>query len=93
VAYAGLEPGVFASGTFVGTRRHVSKRGSPYLRRALFLAAHGVRLHNPDPDLAAYVGRKLAAGKPYRVAMVARAHRLLARIYVVLTEDRPYVVR
>lgn len=91
VAYAGLDPGVFASGAFVGTRQHISKRGSPYLRRALFLAAHGARLHNPD--LAAYLGRKLAEGKPYRAAVIALAHRLLARIYVVLTEERPYVVR
>lgn len=29
VAYAGLDPGVFASGAFVGTRQHISKRGSP----------------------------------------------------------------
>jgi transposase len=91
VAYAGIDPGVFASGSLHGTRQHVSKRGSPSVRRALFLAAHSA--HPRNPDLAASVRRKLAAGKPYRVVIVALAHRLLARIYVILTEDRPYAVR
>jgi transposase len=88
VAYAGIDPSVFASGGFQGKRQHISKRGSPYLRRALFLAAHGAQTHHPD--LAAYLQRKLAEGKPYKLAVVALAHRLLARIYVVLKNCRPY---
>jgi transposase len=89
VAYAGLDPSVFESGDFQGTRRHISKRGSPYLRRALYLAAHNAQLR--DPELAAYLHRKLGRGKPYKAALVAVAHKLLARIYVVLKEGRPYV--
>jgi transposase len=91
LAYAGLDPSVFASGQFQGTRQHVSKRGSPYLRRALYLAAH--RAQQRNPDLAAVLARKLAQGKPYKAALVAVAHRLLTRVYVVLKEGRPYEVR
>jgi transposase len=91
VAYAGLDPGVFESGQFQGKRQHISKRGSPYLRRALFLAAHGA--HARNPDLAAYLARKRAEGKPYKVALIAVAHRLLARCYVILKEGRPYQPR
>ncbi len=91
VAYAGLDPSVFASGQFQGRRAHLSKRGSPYLRRALYLAAHSAQLHNPD--LRTYLTRKLAEGKPYRAALVAVAHKLLARCYVVLKEGRPYEPR
>ena len=91
VAYAGLDPSVFESGAFHGRREHISKRGSPYLRRALYLAAHSA--HRRNPDLAAYLERKLAEGKPYKVAVVALAHKLLARIYTVLKEGRPYEVR
>lgn len=91
VAYAGLDPGVFESGQFRGRRQHLSKRGSPYLRRALFLAAHSAQLHNAD--LHGYLERKLAEGKPYRAALVAVAHKLLARCYVVLKEGRPYQPR
>jgi transposase len=91
VAYAGLDPSVFASGQFQGRRQHLSKRGSPYLRRALFLATHSAQLRNPD--LHAYLHRKLAAGKPYKAAVIATAHKLLARLYVVLKEGRPFQVR
>jgi transposase len=91
VAYAGLDPSVCESGQFQGRRGHISKRGSPYLRRALFLAAHSAQLHNAD--LRAYLERKLAEGKPYRAALVAVAHKLLARCYVVLKERRPYQPR
>jgi transposase len=91
VAYAGLDPSVFASGQFQGTRQHLSKRGSPYLRRALFLGAQNAQARNPD--LAAYLQRKLAEGKPYKTAVIATAHKLLARIYVVLKTKRPFEVR
>jgi transposase len=91
VAYAGIDPSVFESGEFIGRRQHMSKRGSPYLRRALWLAAHSARLWNKDLD--EYLRRKLAEGKPYNVAMGALCHKLLSRIYVVLKENRPYEVK
>jgi transposase len=91
VAYAGIDPSVFESGAFTGTRQHISKRGSPYLRRALYLATHTAQQHNPD--LAAYLQRKLREGKSYRSALVATSHKLLARMYVVLKEGRPFEVR
>jgi len=91
VAYAGIDPTIFSSGEFEGTRRHISKRGSPYLRKALWMAATGVRRWNPDLD--AFFAKKLSEGKPYGVAMVALCHKLLARIYVILRENRPYEIR
>jgi transposase len=91
VAYAGIDPSVFESGEFTGRKQHMSKRGSPYLRRALWLAAHSTRQWNTDLD--SYFQRKLAEGKPYKVAMGALCRKLLARVYVVLRENRPYHVR
>jgi transposase len=91
VAYAGIDPSVFESGQFQARRQHISKRGSPYLRRALFLAAHSAQ--SRSPELHDYLERKLAQGKPYKVALIAVARKLLARIYVVLKEDRPYEPR
>src|SRR5690242_10113646 len=76
IAYAGLDASVFESGEFKGTRQHISKRGSPYLRRALYLAAF--KAIQVDAELAAYFHRKRAQGKPYRVAMVAVSRKLLA---------------
>jgi transposase len=88
VAFAGLDASVFESGDFHGTRQHISKRGSPHLRRALYLAAFNAI--KKDTELAAYFQRKRAEGKPFRVALVALSRKLLARVYVVLRDDRPY---
>jgi transposase len=91
VAYAGLDPSVFASGQFVGKRQRLSKRGSPYLRRAVFLATHSAQFRNPD--LAADLQRKLTECKPDKAAVIATAHKLPARIHVVLKQGRPFEVR
>ena len=91
VAYAGIDPTVYSSGEFTGTQAKLSKRGSPYLRRALWLAATSARRFNPD--LQEYFEGKIKAGKPYGIAMSAVCRKLLARIYVVLKENRPYEVR
>jgi transposase len=88
VAFAGLDASVFESGDFQGTRQHISKRGSPHLRRALYLAAF--KAVETDPELAAFFRRKQAEGKPYRVALVAVSRKLLARVYRVLRAGRPY---
>jgi transposase len=91
VAYAGIDPTIFSSGEFEGTQRHISKRGSPYLRKALWMAASGARRWNPDLD--AFFTKKLQEGKSYGVAMGALCRKLLGRIYVILQENRPYEVR
>jgi transposase len=91
VAYAGIDPTIFSSGEFEGTKRHMSKRGSPYLRKALWMAANGARRWNPDLDI--FFTKKLHEGKPYGIAMGALCHKLLGRIYVILKENRPYEVR
>jgi transposase len=91
VALAGLDPTVYQSGHFQATRCSLSKRGSPYLRRAVWLTATSARLHNPD--LAAFYKRKRKQGKHHSTVMGALCHRLLARIYVLLMEQRPFEVR
>jgi len=91
VAYAGIDATVYQSGEFEGTHRHMSKRGSPYLRLALWQAAFMAIQH--DPELRAYYNRKRAEGKAHGTALGAICRKLLARIYVVLKEQRPYIPR
>jgi transposase len=91
VAYAGIDPAVFASGEFNATETHMSKRGSPHLRRALWLAA--IAASRSNPDLASYLHHRLEQGKPWGIAMGAVARKLLSRIYVILKDQRPYEVR
>lgn len=91
VAYAGIDPVVHQSGQFTASQTRMSKRGSPYLRHALWQAAFMASQH--DPQLRAYYRRKRAEGKAHGTALGAVCRKLLHRIYVVLKENRPYVIR
>ena len=90
VAYAGIDPTVYQTGQFEAQEAHMSKRGSPYLRHALWLAASGARQH--DPQLKAYYERRRTEGKAHGAIMGAICRKLLARVYTVLREKRPYVI-
>ena len=87
-AFAGIDPTVYASGKFTGTRMVMSKRGSPYLRRALWVASSIAR--RIDPELIAFYQRKVAEGKHHNTALGAVCRRLLNRVYSILKEQRPY---
>jgi transposase len=91
VGYAGIDATVYQSGQFEAQVAHMSKRGSPYLRHALWLAASMAIQY--EPDLKSFYERKRAEGKPHGVALGAVCRKLLARIYVVLKEQRPYTLR
>lgn len=88
VAYAGIDPAVFKTGQFEGDQMHMSKRGSHYLRYALWQAATASILHNPE--MKSYYDKKRSEGKVHSVAMGAVCHKLLGRIYIILKENRPY---
>lgn len=91
VSYAGIDAQVTESGEFRGDQKHMSKRGSAYLRRALWGAAFVASWS--DPELKAYYQRLRARGKPHRVAVGAVARKLCYLIFAILTENRPYEVR
>lgn len=91
VSFAGLDVQVKESGEFIGTQTHISKRGSPYLRRALWGAAFVASWS--DPQLRDYYQHLRAKGKPHRVAVCAVARKLCYIIFAVLSENRSYEVR
>lgn len=82
VAYAGLDAPPYQSGTFTGTNRHISKRGSPQLRKLSFEVMMALKLKPPKEDSAVYdfMLKKEAEGKPKMVAKVAAMNKFL-RIY------------
>ena len=91
VAYAGIDASVYQSGQFQAGSMHMSKRGSPYLRLALWQAASMCLQHNEE--LRAYYDKKGEEGKAHGVALGAVCRKLLVRIYVILKENRAYEVR
>jgi len=94
VAFAGIDASVKQSGDFQSTNNRMSKRGSPYLRRALYqaslVAATG---KNPDPILQAFYQKKRAEGKPHNICIGALSRKLCYIIYAVLKENRPFEIR
>lgn len=91
VAYAGLDASVSQSGEYESTYNHMSKRGSPYLRRALFQSA--LRAEFCDPVFSAYYRKKITEGKHHLVATNAVARKLCHTIFAVLTKNEPYQVQ
>ena len=91
VAFAGIDATVYQTGQFEASEAHMSKRGSPYLRHALWLAATAALLH--DPSLKAYYQKKRDEGKHHGTALGAVCHKLLARIFIVLKQQRAYLIR
>ena len=91
VSYAGLDATVKESGEFKGQRSSISKRESPYLRRALWGAAFVAS--RSDPELKDYYEQLRARGKHHNVAVGAVARKLCYLLFAVLTENRPYEIR
>ena len=88
VRYAGLDSGVSESGKFSARGVPITKHGSPYLRRALWLAANRARQY--DPRLRAFYEKKRREGKPHRVAVTAVARKLCHVVYAVMRDGEPY---
>lgn len=90
VAFAGLDVKVNQSGEFSGTKNKISKRGSPYLRRAIWLAANKAAFC--DPILSDYYQSLTSRGKHHLTAIGAVARKLCNIIFVILRENRAYQV-
>ncbi len=88
IAFAGLDPVVSQSGRFENISGPISKRGSPLLRQALFLAANVARQN--DDNLKRFYDKKKSEGKHHFSALNAVAAKLLRIVYWVLKNNREY---
>jgi transposase len=79
VAYAGLDPREYTSGTSVHKKVRISKAGNHHLRRALYMPALVAVQH--DPHLRAYYEHLQARGKTKLQALVATMRKLLHAIF------------
>ena len=83
IAFAGIDAPPYQSGKFMGTERHMSKRGSRVMRKIGYELMDTINKHQKlyagDP-VCDYFLTKRAEGKKYRVAMFAAFNKFL-RIY------------
>jgi len=88
-AFAGVDPSVKQSGDFNGTRMRMSKRGSPYLRRAIWLASTVAAFK--DPAIHALYERKRAEGKDHMTTIGHICRKMVSIIFAVLRDNSPYI--
>jgi transposase len=86
VAYAGLDPREYTSGTSVHKKVRISKAGNKHLRRALYMPALVAVQH--QPQVRAFYAHLLARGKTKRQALVATMRKLLHAIYGMFKHDQ-----
>jgi transposase len=90
VAFAGIDPTVMQSGNYTGSHNRLSKRGSPFLRRAIWMSAVVACRH--DPVFKAFYEKKRAEGKAHGTAIGAVARKLTYTIHAVLKANKPYEI-
>ncbi len=86
VAYAGLDPREYTSGTSVHKKVRISKAGNKHLRRALYMPALVAVQH--QPHLRAYYEHLQARGKTKLQALVATMRKLLHAIFGMFKYDQ-----
>lgn len=96
VAYCGIDPTVRQSGSFTGTRNRLTKRGSPYLRKALYIAATvAIRQDKAEncvnPVLHAYYQQNIQS-KAKKQALGAVMNKLARIVFSVLSNRQPFTL-
>ena len=89
LAYAGFSPSTYQSGQLDNAYSHMEKRGSRYLRYALYNAAKYVC--HWDPTFAEYLAKKRAEGKHYNVSISHAVKKLVRVIYHLEKTNQQYI--
>lgn len=85
VAFAGLDPRPYESGTSTNKPRRVTKAGNRYLRDALFFPALVACRY--DPNVRAYYEKLVAKGKKPKQAVIAVMRKLLLALWGMFKHD------
>jgi len=91
LAFAGLSPSTYQSGQLNNCYAHMEKRGSRYLRYALFNATKHVCIW--DPVFANYLAKKRSEGKHYNVAVSHAAKKLVRLIFALQKSGQTYLAK
>lgn len=89
LAFAGLEPSTYQSGTYQATKTSMVKRGSPYLRFAILQAARHISRF--DPTFRAYAEKKQQEGKHYFVVLNHVGRKLIRVIFHMLKNNQAFI--
>ena len=90
VSFAGINPTVRQSGNFIGNKNKMSKKGSPYLRLALWQAS--VVASRKNPILKAFYEQKVKEGKHKMTAIGAVSRKLTGIIFAIMRDNKPFMI-
>ncbi|NDO20471.1 IS110 family transposase, partial [Lachnospiraceae bacterium MD329] len=88
LAFAGMSPSTYQSGKLTNCYAHMEKRGSRYLRYALFNATKYVCRY--DSTFAEYLSKKMSEGKHYYVSLSHATKKLVRLIFALEKSHLPY---
>lgn len=88
IAYAGIDAPPYQSGSFYGTNRKISKRGSKYLRKIGYEVMKSIKTRVPTEDTAVYdfIIKKENQGKAKKQAKIAGLNKFLRIYYARVSE-------
>lgn len=89
IAYVGLSPRVYQSGTSVKGKGHICKMGKSQIRKLLYMCSWTAKRCNKTcKEMYERLNKK---GKPERVIKVAIANKLLKQAFAVATTKQKYI--
>ena len=88
LAFAGMSPTTYQSGQLTSTHARMEKRGSCYLRYALYNATKYVCYW--EPTFSEYLAKKRSEGKHYNVALSHAAKKLIRVMYALQTTGQSF---
>lgn len=88
LAFAGMSPSTYQSGQLTNSYAHMEKRGSRYLRYALFNATRYVCRY--DSTFSDYLTKKMSEGKHYYVSLSHATKKLVRLIFALEKSHLPY---
>ena len=90
VSYAGIDIETYQSGKYIATDCYISKKGSRYLRYALFQVARIAWIF--DDKFKAYYNKKKAEGKHHYVIIGHLEKKITRVIYSILKNGSTYSI-
>jgi transposase len=90
IAMAGLDPALYQSGK-IDRKGKISKRGNRHLRRVIWLMTTKVIQFNER--FKQYYLKRIQDGLPYKMAVLATAHKLIRVMFAMLTNKTLFNAR
>jgi len=88
IAYVGLSPRTYTSGTSVKGKGHICKMGKSQVRKQMYISSWSAKFHNKA--CTEFYDRLIKKGKPERVVKVAIANKLLKQAFAIVTNKTMY---